>query len=121
MEPENRGFIDTATSIAQTAASAVKTVTNAMSGNYIGAIVSVSQSPFFRKLIACILAFILFLIIVVCSLQNMLWNALMGGDSAYAEAQLRILNMASQINAVFLDDCNRGYNHQWTCTADQSI
>lgn len=56
MEPENRGFIDTATSIAQTAASAVKTVTNAMSGNYIGAIVSVSQSPFFRKLIACILA-----------------------------------------------------------------
>ena len=106
MEPENRGFIDTATSIAQTAASAVKTVTNAISGNYVGAVISAAQSPFFRKLVACICAFIIFLIIVVCSLPTMLWNALMGGDSAYAEAQLRILNMASQINAVFLDDYN---------------
>ena len=106
MEPENRGFIDTATSIAQTTASAVKTVTNAMSGNYVGAVISAAQSPFFRKLVACICAFIIFLIIVVCSLPTMLWNALMGGDSAYAEAQLRILNMASQINAVFLDDYN---------------
>lgn len=106
MEPENRGFIDTATSIAQTTASAVKTVTNAISGNYVGAVISAAQSPFFRKLVACICAFIIFLIIVVCSLPTMLWNALMGGDSAYTEAQLRILNMASQINAVFLDDYN---------------
>ena len=43
MEPENRGFIDTATSIAQTATSAVKTVTNAISGNYVGAVIQLPK------------------------------------------------------------------------------
>ncbi len=108
MEPDNsRGFLDTAASVAQTAADAVRTVGRAVSGNYIGAAAAAVQSPFFRKLIACICAFFLFLIIVICSLPSILWNALVGGGfNENMEAQLRILNMASQINAVFLDDYN---------------
>lgn len=106
-ENNERGFLTTATSMAQTAADAALTFTRAMAGDFVGAAAAAARNPFFRKLIAFVCAFVLFLTIVICSLPTMLLNSLTGGDfGEYSEAQFRILNMASQINGVFLDDFN---------------
>lgn len=108
MDDKNqKGFLETASSIGQAAYDATKTIGNVLAGNYIGAAVSVAKSPFFRRLIAFVCACILFLVVLIGSLPTMLLNALTGGEyGEYTEAQYRILNMASQINGVFMDDYN---------------
>ena len=110
MEPDNNknnGFLDIATALAQTAVDTVKVFTKAMAGDIAGAAAAAAQSPFFRKIIIFICTFFLIITLVLCSLPSILWNALVGGDfGEYSEAQFRILNMASQINAIFIDDYN---------------
>lgn len=100
-------FLNIATSLVRTAVDTAKVLTKAMSGDIAGAVVSAVQSPFFRKIIIFVCTFFLFFTIVLCSFPSMLWNALTGGEfGEYSEAQFRILNMASQINSVFMDNYN---------------
>ena len=106
-ENNQRGFLATATSMGQTAYDVTKTVGHAMAGDFVGAAASAARNPLFRKLVSFVCAFVIFLIIVICSLPTMLLNALTGGEyGEYTEAQFRILNMASQINGLFLDEYN---------------
>ena len=106
-ENNQKGFLATATSMGQTAYDVTKTVGHAMAGDFIGAAASAARNPLFRKLVSFVCAFVIFLIIVICSLPTMLLNALTGGEyGEYTEAQFRILNMASQINGLFLDEYN---------------
>ena len=103
----NTGFLDITTSLARTTVDIAKVLTKAMAGDIAGAAVAAAQNPFFRKVIIFICIFFLFFTIVLCSLPSILWNSLVGGDfGEYSEAQFRILNMASQINGVFMDDYN---------------
>lgn len=106
-ENNQKGFLETATSLGQTAYDMTKTVGHAMAGDFVGAAASAAKSPFFRKLLGGTCAFILGLVIIIGSLPTMLLNALTGGEfGEYTEAQYRILNMASQINGLFMDDYN---------------
>ena len=104
-ENNQKGFLATAASIGQNAYDLTKMVGYALTGNFLGAAASATRNPLFRKLITAVCAFVIFLILTICSLPMMLLNALTGGDyGEYSEAQFRILNMASQINGLFLDE-----------------
>lgn len=99
------GFLDTATSLGRTAYDITKTIAHAASGDFANAAITIAQSPLIRKIISSILVVILLFILIIGSMPSMIWNAINGG-SEYSEVQLQILNMATQINGVFLDDYN---------------
>ena len=99
------GFLDTATSLGRTAYDITKTIAHAASGDFANAVITIAQSPLIRKIISSILVVILLFILIIGSMPSMIWNAINGG-SEYSEVQLQILNMATQINGVFLDDYN---------------
>ena len=106
MDNQNqKGFIDTATSLGQAAYDVTKTIARAAAGDYIGAVVTAVKSPLIRKIVTTVLVIILLFIFIVGSIPTMIWSSIVGGGE-YSEVQIQILNMASQINGVFLDDYN---------------
>lgn len=101
-----KGFLDTATSLGQTAYHITKAIGHAMTGDFAGAAVAAAKSPLIRKIIIGVCIFVFLFLFVIGSLPSMILNSIINGDAEYSEVQLQILNMAAQINGVFMDDYN---------------
>ena len=66
MDNQNqKGFIDTATSIGQAAYDVTKTIARAAAGDYVGAVITAAKSPLIRKIITTVLVIILLFIFIV--------------------------------------------------------
>ena len=101
-----KGFLDTATSLGEGAYHVTKAIAHTLSGDFVGAAVTAAKNPIIRKIILGVCVFFFLFVFIIGSLPSMILNSIINGGTIgeQTELQLQILNMAAQINGVFLDD-----------------